>query len=174
MPTVDVVLLLILMGFVLYGFWFGFIHALGGLVGVVLGTLFASRLYEPVAHWLAPLFDAHPNTVRILAFSIAFILINRVVGFGFWVLERIFRIIAIIPFLKTINRLAGALFGFLEGAFVLGGILFILARFPIDVPWERQLQESNLAHQLVRAYSVMTPLLPQALRDFDPSSFFKK
>lgn len=174
MSTIEVVLLLLLFGFVLYGFWFGFIHALGGLVGVVLGTLFASRLYEPVTRWLTPFYDGNLNILRILSFSIAFVIINRVTGFGFWIIERAFKIISVIPFLKTINRLAGALFGFLEGVFVLGGILFIIANFPINVPWERELQKSNLAQYLVRTYSVMVPLLPQALRDFDPGQYFRK
>lgn len=174
MPTLDLILYILLGGFILYGLWFGLIHALGGLIGVIFGTLFASRLYEPVTRWISPIFGGDPNLLRILSFSIAFIIINRVVGFGFWIIEKIFKVISVLPFLKSVNRLAGAAFGFLEGVFVLGGILFIIARFPLAVPWQKQVQESKVAQSLVRTYTVMTPLLPRALREFDPSTYFTR
>lgn len=174
MPNADIILLILLGGFVLYGFWFGLIHAIGGLVGVVFGTLFAGRLYEPVSRWLTPIFGLDQNVLRILSFAISFIIINRLVGFVFWIIEKVFRVVAVIPFLKTINRLAGALFGLIEGIFLLGGIIFIMARFPVATSWQDQLKQSNVARYLVSTYSVMTPLLPRQLRDFDPSSYFPR
>lgn len=174
MLTPDIILLILLGAFVLYGFWFGLIHAVGGLVGVVVGSLFAGRLYEPVSRWIAPIFGSDQNILRVISFIASFLIINRLVGFGFWIIEKMFGVVAIIPFLKSINRLAGAFFGFLEGIFVLGGILFILARFPISYPYQDQVRESRIARYLVSTYSVMTPLLPRTLRDFDPSTYFQR
>lgn len=174
MPTIDAVLLILLGGFVLYGFWFGLIHTLGGLVGVVVASIFAGRISEPFAVWIQPIAGGNPAVVRIIAFIAAFILITRLVGFMFWIIERIFKIIAVIPFLKTINRLLGAFLGFLEGVFFLGGILFVVAELPLANSWHEPIKKSETARYLVRTYSIMAPLLPASLRDFDPGTFFKK
>lgn len=174
MPNIDLILYILLGAFILYGFWFGLIHVIGGLVGVVLGSIFAGRIYEPIAQWLQPIFGGDPNFLRVISFIIAFVLINRLVGFAFWIVERIFKVISIIPFLKSINRLSGAVLGLVEGIFVLGGIVFIMARFPVISPWQTKMQQSGVAQYLARTYAVMEPLLPKALRDFDPTEYFKK
>ncbi|MBI4281179.1 CvpA family protein [Candidatus Uhrbacteria bacterium] len=173
MSFIDLLLYILLGGFALYGFWFGLIHTLGGLVGVVLSSVFASRLYEPLAAKLFPLVDGDPNAVRAITFIAVFIIITRLVGFVFWILERVFKIIAVIPFLKSINRLAGAVFGFLEGVFLLGGIIFVLARFPVVTSWQPSLHKSPVAHSLARTYSVLVPLLPRELREFEVEKYFR-
>ncbi|MDP3985446.1 MAG: CvpA family protein [bacterium] len=174
MFTIDALLLILLGGFVLYGFWFGLIHTLGGLVGVVIASIFAGRLSEPFAVWIQPIVGGNPALVRLIVFVLAFIIITRLVGFIFWLLERAFKIISIIPFLKTINRLLGACLGFLEGVFLLGAILFVMAELPLAKTWHEPVRKSEVARYLVRTYSIMAPLLPASLRDFDPGTFFKK
>lgn len=173
LPNADIILLIILGGFVLYGFWFGLIHALGGLVGVVVGSILATRLYAPVAGWAMSIFGGNQNVMRILAFSILFVLVTRLVGFLFYLAEKLFGFISVIPFMKTINRLAGAILGFIEGAFVVGGIIFVMAFLPIPGRTEASLRSSRVAAYLVRTYRVMQPFLPRALRDFDPSTYFR-
>lgn len=172
MPTVDLILLIILFGFVLYGFWFGLIHTLGGLVGVVVASIFATRLYEPLGEWALLIFGGPSNIIRVIIFIIVFFLITRLVGFVFYIAERIFKFISIVPFLKSINRLLGAILGFAEGVFLVGGILFVMAITPLP-RLEQALQYSNVARYLVNTYRVMTPLLPRELREFDPSDYFR-
>lgn len=173
MPTVDLILLIILFGFVLYGFWFGLIHTLGGLVGVVVASILATRLYEPLGEWVNLIFGGSQNIVRVITFVIVFFLITRLVGFAFYIAERIFKFISIIPFLKSINRLLGAILGFAEGVFLVGGILFVIAVVPLGPRVEQALQYSNVARYLVGTYRVMTPLLPRELREFDISNYFR-
>ena len=48
----DIILLIIIAGFAMFGFWFGLIHTLGSLLGTVFGAYLASRYYEPMADWL--------------------------------------------------------------------------------------------------------------------------
>ncbi|HSD12429.1 MAG TPA: CvpA family protein, partial [Patescibacteria group bacterium] len=111
MNVVDISLLVALGGFVLYGFWFGIIHMVGALLGVVVGAVAAGRLYGPVAHWLLPFVGSNENLAKILGFFIVFVLVNKLVGLAFWIIEKIFKFISIIPFLKTFNRLLGAALG---------------------------------------------------------------
>lgn len=172
MLNADIILLIILGGFVLYGFWFGLIHALGGLIGVVVASIVASRLYVPIGAWAIHVFGGNDNLMRILAFTFIFIIVTRLVGFVFWIGEKVFKFISVLPFLKTINRMAGALLGLLEGLFLVGGIIFVIALFPVPGTAQRALQNSNVARRLVNTYRVLTPLLPKALRDFDPKTYF--
>lgn len=173
MPTVDLILLIILFGFVLYGFWFGLIHTLGGLVGVVVASIIATRLYEPIGEWVHLIFGGPVNIVEVVTFIILFFLITRIVGFLFYVVDRIFKFISIIPFLKSINRLLGAVLGFAEGVFLIGGVLLVMAVVPFGPRVEQALQYSSVAHYLVSTYRVMTPLLPRELREFDISNYFR-
>lgn len=173
MPTVDLILLIILFGFVLYGFWFGLIHTLGGLVGVVIASILATRLYEPLGEWAHLIFGGPLNIVEVITFIIVFFLITRVVGFAFYIAERIFKFISIIPFLKSINRLLGAILGFAEGVFLVGGVILVMAVVPLGSRVERALSASSVARYLVGTYRVMTPLLPRELREFDLSNYFR-
>lgn len=172
MPTVDLILLIILFGFVLYGFWFGLIHTLGGLVGVVVASILATRLYEPFGEWVHLIFGGPQNIVEIITFIILFFLITRLVGFAFYILDRIFKFISIIPFLKSINRLLGAVLGFAEGVFLIGGILLVMAVVPFGPRMESAISASRVARYLVGTYRIMTPLLPRELREFDISDYF--
>lgn len=172
MPTFDLILLIILGGFVLYGFWFGLIHTLGGLVGVIVASIVSTRLYVPIADWAHAIFGGNENVVKIVIFIILFILITRIVGFLFFIVDRIFRFISVIPFLKSINRLAGMVLGFIEGVFLVGGILFVVAVFPVGPRVESMIQHSGVARYLVGTYRVIVPLLPAQLREFDFSAYF--
>lgn len=164
MTILDVVLLLLLFGFVFFGFWVGLIHALGGLVGAIVGAVVASRLFEPVVQQWGYLFGGNQNLARIVIFLIIFIIVNRLVGLAFWLLEKMFNVIAIIPFLKTINRLGGAIFGLIEGVLVIGVTIYVASRFPLGATFTEGLQGSSVAKKLVELSGFITPLLPVFLK----------
>lgn len=164
MNVVDISLLILLGGFVLYGFWFGIIHMVGALVGVVFGAIAAGRLYPLVAGWIAPLFGDSQNLAKVVAFIAIFVLVGRLVGLAFWVIEKIFKFIAIIPFLKTFNRLLGAALGLLEGTLALGLAVYFAARFPISANFEVLMRDSAVAKALHAVGAILAPLLPAAVR----------
>jgi uncharacterized membrane protein required for colicin V production len=102
--------------------------------------------------------------MKIFAFIFIFIIVNRLIGFAFYILDRIFRFLSIIPFLKTINRILGAVLGFFEGILVIGLSLFMVSRFPVSEWFTSVLQASKLAPWFLKTSSILQWMLPELLR----------
>lgn len=164
MQLVDFILLLIIASFGLFGLWFGLIHTLGSLIGTIFGAFLASRFYEPFADLLIRWTGWEPNMSRLIVFIIAFVIINRLVGFGFWILDKVLSIVTRLPFINSINRFLGFVFGVLEGIVTLGLVIFFIERFPLSEIFMQQLAASAVAPELSRLAAILWPLLPDALR----------
>lgn len=164
MTIIDISLLVLLGGFILAGFWFGVIHMIGSLLGLVFGALIAGRYYAGAASWAAPFLGGNTNLAGILMFFLIFVLVNRLVGVLFLVVDKVFKIVAIIPFLKTFNRLLGALFGLIEGTLVLGLAVYFAGRLPVNASFELALRASQVAKALNVIGTLLAPLLPKALQ----------
>lgn len=160
----DVIILLILAGFVFYGLFFGLIRTIGSLAGFAIGLLLAIHYYVPVFEWAKNLFFGNPIAGKIICFFVIFTLVNRLVSFGFIILNRAFDLLSIIPFLKTINRLGGALLGFLEGGLILGIILFTLSNnHLLSGFFNHYLGSSQFTPFLIKFSQTITPLWPQVM-----------
>ena len=164
MNILDLILLIGLGGFVLAGFWFGIIHMVGAFVGLVFGIWAASRFAGPVADWLANLTGWNENLLLVLAFVLSYAIAARLAGLALWFVEKIFHFIAIIPFLKTFNRLLGAALGFVEGMLTLGLALYVASRYPISADFTALLEASTFAPRFQAVGAVLAPLLPDAIR----------
>lgn len=159
MPILDIILLIILSGFVFYGLFFGLIRTLGSLIGAVAGLWLTIIFYLTVFDWVKNLFFGHELAGKIIVFIVLFTLINRVIGFIFALLDRTFDLLSVIPFLKTINRLAGAALGFVEGGLVLGlALIFISQTF-----FSAWIDGSKVAPFLIGFAKAVMPLLPGLL-----------
>lgn len=164
MGLFDIILLIVIGGFGLFGLWFGFFHTLGSLLGTVFGVYLASRYYVPLSAWLVETTGWGENVSNVIIFSLAFIIINRLVGLAFWIFDRFFRVITALPFLNSLNRILGLVLGILEGLITVGFIIFFLDRFPISERITEALAASRVAPHAVDIIDVMMPLLPEALR----------
>ena len=136
----------------------------GSLVGFVVGAFIAGRLYEQVGDVLIRFIGGNQNLADIIAFFVLFLLITRLVGVLFSLLEKIFDVVSFLPFLKTFNRLLGALFGLIEGTLVLGLAVYFSGRFPFFEGFGPMLDESILADALNLVGLAVSPLLPQAIQ----------
>ena len=159
MPIFDIVLIIIIAGFVFYGLFFGLIRTLGSLLGAVIGLWLTFIFYLTVFDWVKNLFFGHDLSGKIITFIILFTIINRLIGFIFALLDRTFDLLSVIPFLKTINRLAGAILGFVEGGLVLGLILLYISQTSFG-SW---LNGSQVAPFLIKFTQIVLPLLPGLL-----------
>jgi len=164
MSVIDITILVLLGGFILAGFWFGLIHMVGSLVGLFVGVAVAGHYYGGIAAWLAPYFGGNLNLTSTIAFLFLFLLTEKLCGLLLQLVDKVFKIVAIIPFTKTLNRLLGAAFGLLEGTLFLGVAVYFISRFPINAAFELLLQNSPMIRPLAVIGSLFSPLLPEAVR----------
>lgn len=165
LTILDAVLLIVLAGFVFYGLFFGLIKMVGNLLGIIIGAFLASHYYLQVFSWAESFFMGYDNLGKVATFLILFGLANRLVGIIFSIIDSAFNLISIIPFLKTINRFAGAVLGFLVGALIIGLILYVTSRYAILGHLVGNIiAGSKLAPFLVKSVNVLTPLFPEAFK----------
>lgn len=164
MSIFDFSLLVIIAGFGLFGLWFGLIHTLGSMVGTVLGVYLAVRYFEPVAALIVKYTGWGGNLPKVLMFAIAFIVINRLVGLLFWILGKGLGLVTRLPFIRSLDRLLGLIFGLVEGVLVLGVCLYFIGKFPVGEGFMGALKQSRVAPELVKPVSVMLPLVPEAIK----------
>ncbi len=164
MSFFDIALLVIISGFALFGLWFGLVQTLGSLVGTIFGVYLASRYYEPLANWVIHFTGWSQNYVKVIIFIVSFMLIARLVGFVFWLMEKFLSIFTKMPFIHGLDRILGLVFGLLEGSIIVGVSLYFIARFPISLSFMAGMEHSRVAPYLVQIASILIPLFPEALR----------
>jgi len=163
LTILDLILVLALFLFISLGFSMGLIQAVGAIVGVVLGAIVANQFFTGFGNLLTPIFLGHAGLAMTVAFILIFTLVNRLVGIIFFIIGKVFNLIAIIPFLKTFNRLLGAIFGALEGILVMGMIMIFIANLNAS-PWLTSIIDaSQVAHWFIFIAGILTPLIPQVL-----------
>lgn len=167
MSFFDIILLIIIAGFGLFGLFFGLIQTLGSLAGTVLGVFLAYRLYMPVSDWIINHTTWDESVSRLVIFIIVFIVINRLVGLIFWGLAKLVSLVTRLPFMNSTNRLLGLIFGLFEGAIVLGTIFYFVARFPVGEKFMEMLASSQVAPHLVKLAGIFIPLIPEAVQKLD-------
>lgn len=160
---VDVLLILIVGLFVLFGLFFGLVHTLGSLVGTILGIVLSTRLIEPAFDRVGFLFGGG-GAAKVIIFIIIFLLVSRLIGLLFWIVERIFGVLAMVPFAKSINRLLGAVFGFAEGVIVVGVVLFFAMQYLPDDAVKAALEQSSVADFLIATMAALQVLFPEGVR----------
>ncbi|MEI7498105.1 MAG: CvpA family protein [Candidatus Falkowbacteria bacterium] len=160
----DIGLIVVLAGFVFYGLFFGLIRTIGSLLAVIVGVIAASWLYQSTASWAGGIFMGNQLLAKIVCFFIIYTLANRLVAFAVMLIDKFFDILSIIPFLKTINRLAGGLFGLLEGVLLLGLILYAINGQPYLANWlSGWLNKSKIVPYLTLFVETIKPMLPGVL-----------
>lgn len=162
MAVFDIILIIILGGFVLYGFFFGFIRVVGMLAAVLAGAWVATHFYLTLFGWISRFWPGNPQVGKAVCFVICFSLVTHAVGWLFALFDQAFTVAAIIPFLKTINRLLGAAFGLVEGALAFGLAFYISGKYlPQDLLLAQWLKGSKLAELLINFSKILAPLLPE-------------
>lgn len=162
----EIILGVILLLFVLYGFFNGFITTLGGLVGIVFG-FWTATTYEPyVTEWLLKQYVPGKTFVSSISFLLIFIIASRLIAVLFYFIAKAFNIISYIPFTRLINRIFGAAFGFLEGFFALGLLLYFIE---VHLQFERVqilIENSSFAAWLIFITGFLLPFLPEFIKRF--------
>ena len=158
---IDLILLIIITGFVTYGVWLGFVEAIGGLLGLILGIFLGGKFAAELGDVLSPIFFGRDTLAEIVAFILIFTIASRLVGIGFYILNKVFKIFSLIPFVKTFNRMGGGILGFVEGVLVVGVVLSFTSTFTLTSFLSTYIATSKVALGLIKVSSIFTPLIPE-------------
>ncbi len=169
MIIIDIILLILLFGFFIRGWQMGFIRMLAGLLGIIAGIAVAGHYYPVVADWLMQIefLADRENIANFLSMIIIFLAVNGIIGVGAYLIDKVFHIFSFIPFLKTINRLAGSVLGILAGAFIFGFLILSLDKFPLTGFITNYLENSDIVPYLLYIAKLILPLWPEALKQIE-------
>jgi len=162
MNWLDIVIIVIIAIPTLIGLRIGMIKAVLSLVGVIVGIILAGRFYVALAEQLT--FIPQDNLAKIAAFAIILVVVMIIAG----VLASVLKWIASVVMLGWVNRLGGAIFGFVLGAIFCSALLAIWAQF---LGIEGLITESGLAILLLDRFPMVLALLPEEFNSI--RSFFQ-
>lgn len=128
MSYLDIILFVVLVAFTLFGLWSGFLQSVGSIIGTIAGLVVANQYFAHVSLWVIERTGWGQNTARVVTFILLYIVIARGIGILFWVAEKILRLV---PFGKTTNRLFGAALGLVEGVLAIGIFMYVMGKLPM-------------------------------------------
>ena len=163
MGLIDIILLVVVGAFVLFGFFFGLVHTLGSLIGSIVGIFLTTRLIDPAFERFGFFFGGG-NFGRIILFIILFFLITRLVGLVFWLLGIVWDLLSFIPFAKSLDKIFGAFFGLIEGIIIVGVVVFYATQVLPEDTLLAAIETSAVAKYLLALVSAMQVLLPESLK----------
>jgi len=150
MNWLDIILILVLAFFAFLGWKRGIIRAALILAGLILGVFIAGCFYVPLGDGL-PI--SNTTTARIVAFLIIFLTILAVALVAAFLLRKTIAAVK----LGCLDRLLGALFGFVVGA-VICGVLLALAAHLLNA--YEPIRQSWIASILLDRVPVLLVILP--------------
>ncbi|MCX6785884.1 MAG: CvpA family protein [Candidatus Komeilibacteria bacterium] len=163
MSLLDIIIIIVLALFVWKGIKLGLIEAIGGIIGLFIGVFMASRYYEQFAATIKPILLNSDILAKVVSWLLIFIIINRGVALIFWLVDKIFGIIAIIPFLKSINHLLGGIFGLLEGLIFIAIVILFLTMVPFTGTWQSKISQSRFSGIFNSVGKIIKPFIPESM-----------
>lgn len=127
MNVVDIAVLVVLAAFALKGLFRGLLKELCSLLGLLAGAFLAFRFHAPLAEVLARSFGLHAQVGTVAAFILLFLATVAFFAVLGHILSRFVRFL----FLGGFNRVAGGLFGLVQGVLLLTLVLFALSLAPL-------------------------------------------
>lgn len=147
MNLVDILIWLILAGFVYKGFSRGLVRQICSLAGFLLGGWAAIRYHLYLA-------DASRHLIHLphyLATILSFLFIFLLTGLLFYLLGHILTMMFRVMLLGGLNRLGGVLLGVLEGAFIVCMALYIGTSKPVPDKFKGYMLRSKSAAPFIEA-----------------------
>ncbi len=160
MNWLDIIIIVVIAISTFLGLRAGLIKAVLSLAGLIVGVILAGRYYVTLSEQLT--FISQEDTARVVAFAIILIVVSII----FMVIARFLKWAVSAIMLGWVNRLGGAIFGFVLGAIFCGALLAICVKF-LDV--EGVVTGSGLATILLDRFPMVLALLPDefdAIRSF--------
>lgn len=161
MNWLDVVIVIYLIISVISGLAQGLIKSLFSIVGLIVGIVLAANFYKQLGNVLT--FISNPDIANVIAFIIILLATMAVAALIAFVLRSVIKSIM----LGWVDRLGGAIFGFLLGALSVSALLAVIVKMT-DVGL---IYESSLARFFLDKFPLIMSFLPS---EFDTiRNFFK-
>lgn len=162
MNLLDVILFIIMIAFVYKGAKQGIAYMIGQAIGIIIGVLVASRVFDDLAKILLPLFLGNYAISALFSFVLVFQVLNEMLGFLMRKLN-IFSFLDHLPIISTFGTLEtwiGGLLGLFVGNLILGVILYFLTRISLSPTIDELLQTSLLTPLLIHFSGWFIALFP--------------
>ena len=121
MNIIDLIVVIIFAYALINGFIKGFILEIAGMLALVLGLIGAFKFSSILGNYLAVYVAWSPKTIQTVSFILLFIVIIYAVSLLAKIITKTLKIIA----LGWLNRISGALFGFLKWGVLLSALVLI-------------------------------------------------
>ena len=167
MNLLDIILFFALIGFVYKGAKQGIAYMVGQALGIMIGVLIASRLFDDLANLVKPLFLGNYDIAALVSFVFAFQFINEALGYAL----RAYRVLAFLETLpviqnfETLDKWGGALLGLFVGNLIIGIVLFFLARNSFSPSMDHLLATSNMTPHFIDFAGWFTELFPSEFKE---------
>ncbi len=161
MTLLDIGILIWLAVSLISGLKMGFIYKSGTCIGFLIGLVLASR-WTP---FLAQEWDAGPVFTAVI-FLILLGLISKLFGLVAIAVNKLFKIVALLPFLKTFNRVFGGIISVFVTSFIISSGLFIADTFSDGGDVSDYIHQSDLAESTMKLSIFIQPLLSEKMEDF--------
>lgn len=165
MNTVDIILSLFLLYGLVRGFFRGFLAELASLVGIVAGIYGAIHFSHFIANILANFIDWEQQYINLLSFAFTFVFIVFLVSLAGKMLTKV----AAFAALGIVNRLLGAVFGFVKSAFVASVIImfFKATNERIEIIEQETLENSVLYPSVEKIAPIILPSIIKQVQERD-------
>lgn len=170
MNLFDGILVLLMAGSCIYGFYRGLIIQIAGLLTTIVAICAAILWTDRLAPWLQthfPVFDEGDQTWlhivsidRILYSVLAFILIFLIIKIGLSIVINIVSRITELPGIRFFNRVGGLLLALLQSLILSILLVYLLRTIPTET-MQNTLHDSVIAPVILQ----VTPDLSEELRD---------
>jgi len=141
----DIGILVVLVIFLVKGVLRGLLKEVCSLLGLVLGGVFAFTFHLPLAQFLQDSFHLPAQLCIWGSFLAIFLLLVFLFAALGFVLNRFVKLV----FLGGFNRLAGAIFGIVQGVVLLSMILLALSSSVVPESMQKTVKHSQLAPPFV-------------------------
>lgn len=158
--TLDTVLVVVVAVFALVGFTTGLIQAVGSIVGMAIGSIIAARTFRSVGGFTLPLLGNNELVAAITSFILVFGVTTKLIGLLFHLVDKAYRLAAIIPGLKGFNRLGGLVLGAIEGVLFTGIILSVATKLPLSEQMLATIHNGAVSRFFLAVSGWVIPLLP--------------
>jgi membrane protein required for colicin V production len=157
MNYLDIVLALPLLWGAYRGFTKGLIISVASLVALVAGVFVAVHFSDFFSSYFDRWFHPDPKHLKILSFSITFILVVLLVRLTGWLLDRMIKAAA----LGFPNRLLGVLFNLIKWTLILSVLISIAGSFEYtrNIPDQKVKDESVMYKPISKVAPFLFPFL---------------